>query len=212
MPIVVYKNEAGQRVPSFSTIKSQWGISTRPLMIWANKQGLSGFDLSHKPEADIGTICHLMIDADVKDKDLDLTPYDKALIESARIAYGSYEEWRSRHDFQPVETELSLVSEEYQYGGTLDCIAMVDGKLSLLDWKTGKEVYEDHILQVVAYAQLWNENFPGHPLEGGYHILRIGKEIPSFDYRWYSEFPGAWDAFLHLRQLYDLQKAIKKLK
>ena len=64
----------------------------------------------------------------------------------------------------------------------------------------------------MSYAQLWNENFPEHPVDGGFHVLRIGKEIISFDYRWFKDFPDAWEAFIYLRELYDLAKKIRRLK
>jgi hypothetical protein len=153
-----------------------------------------------------------MIDASVKGKKLKLSEFPIKIVEQAKICFKNFEEWKSRHSFEAIETEISLVSEKHKYGGTLDCVALVDGKLSLTDWKTGKEVYEDHIIQCVCYKQLWDENFPDNPIDGGFHILRTGKEIAMFSYNWYAEFPDAWDAFLHLRALYDLHKTIKKLK
>ena len=173
---------------------------------------MKGISLDEKPEADVGTITHAMIDCEVKKKELDLSKYPKELIQQAEICYRNFEEWKKRHQFNPIETELSLVSEKHQYGGTLDCVAEIDGKLSIPDWKTGADIYEDHVIQVISYSQLWNENFPKHPVTGGYHIIRTGKAIAMFQYNWYGNFPQAWDVFLHLRALYDLAKVIKKLK
>lgn len=212
MPAIIYKNDQGQRVPSVTSIISQWGISKQPLMYWAWKQGEKGIPLSEKPEADVGTIAHMMIDADVKGKPLDLSKFKIELIEQARPCFNNFIEWRDSHKFKAVETEISLISEQYQYGGTIDCIAQIDGKLSICDWKTSKEIYEDYLVQIASYGQLWLENFPDHTLEGGYHILRTGKEIAMFAHSWYGEFPKGWEAFLHLRELYDLSKEIKKLK
>lgn len=212
MPAIIYKNSLGKRVPSVTTVLSQWGIKTEPLKWWAYKMGQEGKDLREKPEANIGTIAHYLIDCDIKNKEPDLSQYPMELIEPARKCFISFQEWKSRHNFKPIESEISLVSEIYQFGGTLDCIALIDGRLSIPDWKTGQEIYEDHVLQVVAYQMLWDENFPKDKINGGYHILRIGKEIVSFDYKWFQEFPDAWTAFLHLRDLYDLHKRIKKLK
>ena len=212
MPAIIYKNSLGERVPSVTTVLNQWGIKTQPLVYWAWKQGERGVSLYEKPEADVGTIAHMMIDADVKGKEADFSRFPEELIEQARTCYKSFEQWQKRHQFQPIETEISLISEQHQYGGTIDCIARIDGELSIVDWKTGKDVYEDYIIQIVSYEKLWNENFPDHPITGGYHLIRTGKEIVSFDYRWYQEFPHAWEVFLKLRELYDLAKIIKKLK
>jgi hypothetical protein len=212
MPAIIYKNSLGQRVPSVTTVLAQWGIKTEPLKYWAWKQGQAGIPLNQKPEADVGTIAHQMIDASVKGKDSDFSKYSPALVDQARKCFGNFVEWRNRHSFKPIETEISLVSEQYQYGGTIDCIAQIDGKLSIADWKTGKDIYEDYIIQIVSYGYLWNETFPDYPLTGGYHLIRTGKEIAMFQHSWYGEFPNAWEVFLKLRELYDLAKEIKKLK
>ena len=96
-----------------------------------------------------------------------------------------------------------------------DCInynaAMVSKVLSIADWKSGKDIYEDNILQLASYEQLWNENFPDNPVKG-FHIVRTGKEIAMFNHAFYKEFPKAFEAFLHLRELYNLAKEIRKLK
>ncbi len=212
MPAIIYKNKDSNRVPSVTTVLNQWGIKTAPLTYWAYNQGVKGVPLYEKKEAEVGTIAHLMIDADIKKKKLDLSDHPMDLVTQAEQCFDNFLTWKKQNDFEPVESELSLVSEDHQYGGTLDCVAMINGKLSIPDWKTGKDVYEDHIIQIIAYAKLWEENFPGHPITGGYQILRTGKEIASFSHNWYGEFPGAWDVFLHLRALYDLAKEIKKLK
>ena len=212
MPAIIYKNADGKRVPSVTTIESQWGINKTPLMFWAWKQGEAGISLHEKPEANIGTLAHMMIDADVKGKEINLSEFPMDIQTQAQRCFDNYLLWKKQHDYHPIETEISLISEKHQFGGTIDCVSLIDGKLSIDDKKTGKDVYEDHIVQLVAYEHLWNENFPDHPIDGGYHIIRTGKEIVSFDHRWYGEFPGAWEAFLHLRELYDLAKQIKKLK
>ena len=68
MPTIAYKNKAGDRVPSQSTIKSQIGWSTRPLMYWANQQGLEGKSLKEAQDTATvsGTIAHLLIESFIK--------------------------------------------------------------------------------------------------------------------------------------------------
>lgn len=176
MPAIIYKNKAGERVPSVTAIIGQWGIKTEPLKYWAYKRGEKGIPLHQKEEADVGTLAHLMIDSEVKGRQLNLAEYPMNILEQAKKCYENFQEWKKRHDYKPIETEISLISEEHQFGGTIDCIGMIDGKLSIMDLKTGKEVYEDHVIQIKAYERLWCENFPDHPIVGGYHIIRTGKE------------------------------------
>jgi len=212
MPLIIYKNKDGKRVPSFSAIKNQWGANKQPLFWHYYHKGEAGIGFNEQPEATVGTLAHMMVDYEVKGKELNLAEFPMDMVEQAKTCYSNWQEWKSRNKFEPVKTEISLVSEKHQFGGTIDCIAMINDKLSIMDLKTGKDIYEDHILQIVAYEKLWQENFPEHPITGGYHIIRTGKEIAMFAHYWYGEFPYAWKAFLMLRKLYDYHKEIKKLK
>ena len=211
MPAIVYKNKDGKRLPSVTTILGQWGISKGALIGWAYKKGVAGEELYGMEEAQAGTCAHDMIECDIKGKKFDPSQYPVKILEDAQGAFQSYLKWKKTSAFKPIETEVSLVSEKHQVGGTLDCVGTVLDELTIVDWKTSKDVYEDYILQCAAYVELWNESYPDHPVKG-FHILRVGKEIAMFAHHAYEKFPGAFEAFLHLRALYDLHKTIKKLK
>jgi hypothetical protein len=55
---------------------------------------------------------------------------------------------------QPVwlASEQTVVSRRYGYAGTLDAIATLDNRVTLLDVKTGRGVYPEVCLQLAAYA------------------------------------------------------------
>ena len=61
--------------------------------------------------------------------------------------------------FKPtIETsEGNFVSNKYKLGGTIDIVAVIEGKRWLIDIKTSNAIYTTHELQVSAYAHLWNE-------------------------------------------------------
>ena len=48
------------------------------------------------------------------------------------------------------------MSDEYELGGTADLIATVDGKIEIIDFKTGTKL-KKHNLQVAAYFMLAQE-------------------------------------------------------
>ena len=134
--------------------------------------------------------------------------YPKDVIERALSCYGAGRQWESQSRMRIFESELPLVSEKYRFGGTLDAMFIQD-KLSLGDYKTGS-LYPDHLIQVVGgYALLWEENFPTLPIEGGYHLLKFGKE-GDFAHHWWLEIPEAKKAFLLMRELYDLMNILEK--
>ena len=75
MPTIPYKNAAGQRISGVTTIiGTNLGWNKEPLMYWANRigreTGLGHREVS-KLAADSGTVCHEMIDCEIKGRELD---------------------------------------------------------------------------------------------------------------------------------------------
>ena len=212
MPTIAYKNKAGERVPSQSTIKSQIGWSTRPLLYWANAQGLEGRTLKEAQDTATvsGTIAHHLIECFIRDTEPDLSSYSEEDIEKGRSAFSNFEHWWFRVDVDPVYVEPNLVSEEWQFGGTPDLVCYVSGEFSIVDWKSGKW-YEDGFLQLAAYRQLVEENCPFSVK--AFHILRIprNEDPPSFKHLYFQGLPfGSWEAFECALKLHKLQKILKE--
>jgi hypothetical protein len=103
--------------------------------------------------------------------------------------------------------EVPLVSGTHRFGGTPDAVGEFDAKLVLLDWKTGNSVYADYLLQLAAYKELWEENYPDHPITGGFHLCRFGKETGDFAHHYYPALDEAWEAFRYMRTLYTFVRA-----
>lgn len=107
---------------------------------------------------------------------------------------------------------MALVSEKFKFGGTFDALALVAGKPKLLDWKTSGGVYSDYVAQVSAYRQLVRER-GGDTIPDSALLLRIGREHADFHLHSYpaSVLDMAWEWFLHARELYDIDKSLKKV-
>ena len=233
MPTIQYKNSKDERIPGVTTIIGQnLGWNKQQLMWWANQMGLDGKNHREVAQeaADAGTIAHEMIEYDIKGKDWfvdqtsDFLKKYKEIIDKAETCYINFLDWKKQVKFEVIHSEIHLVSEIYQYGATPDCIAEINGKLSLFDWKTGSGVYPDMLIQLAAYKQVWEENcstiadvgaeelktYCGDPLLGGFYLLRIGKEDASWHWHHWDTLPEAWECFKHLRKLHDFQKVLKK--
>jgi hypothetical protein len=181
-------------------------------MYWANQEGLAGRnhrDTSQKA-ADAGTIGHYLIECDIKGILADTSQYPSELVDLAETSYINFLAWKDSVQFNPVNSEVSLVSEKYGYGGTIDCIAIINDQLALFDWKTGNGVYDDHKIQLAAYKSLWEENHPDEPIIGGIYCLRIDKETAAWDMKFRQSFPNAWKVFLNLLEIYKLKKIVEK--
>ena len=206
---------SGRRVPSVTTVISNCKLGgIEPLLIWANKCGING--LSHRDEAnfaaDVGTVAHEKISAFIKGIEFDAEPYSYEMLDASEPCYKAFLEWHNQSKFNLVESEVSLVSEKYNYGGTLDAIIEMDGRLMLCDWKTSNHVYADYLIQLSAYQNLWRENFPDRPITNEAYLLRVSKgDTVTFTTHYWNDLSLAWDTFMKMRELYDMHKELKKL-
>jgi len=149
---------------------------------------------------------------DISDAERKVREEFPEIIGKAENGFLNYLEWKRGANLEVVKSEVPLISEKHRYGGTIDCIAFIRDKRTLLDWKCSNSVYEDYMIQIKSYGELWTENFPDQPIEGGYDLLRISKEEGAFAHYHWDALPGCFEAFLHLRDLYDLKAQLKKLK
>jgi len=65
--------------------------------------------------------------------------------------------WVKNNEVEFIEAEKLVYSKKHGYVGTLDLLAKVNGKLTLIDYKTGKYVYDEHYYQVAGYKMAWEE-------------------------------------------------------
>ena len=209
----------GDRVPSVTTILGRFKDSGG-LMQWAFQQGRNGKDRLYEEAekaADIGTCAHHMVELRMQGKpDEELTVYLEATLPDlemqakARSAFAAYEAWARNFNVKVVDQECQLISEIHRYGGTPDFIGLVGNQLALFDIKTSNAIYADHLVQVAAYGQLWNETHPETPIIGGYHILRFAKESADFAHHYFANLDEGWKQFLLLREAYEIDKVLKK--
>jgi len=209
----VYKNKKGKRIKSTTGIISyNLGWNKGPLMYWANQEGLEGRRLYEDTTAtDAGTCVHDMIYHHLHGTKPDLTKYPAEIVSLAMQCFENFLQWKSTVHFQPVYLEHELVSDEYGYGSTLDCVAMINDKLSLFDWKSSKGTYPDMVIQCASYIKNWNENNPDNPIDGGAYLLRIDKESASYSFHWWQNLDDAFEAFLLLLKLQELEPKLKRM-
>ena len=128
----------------------------------------------------------------------------------ASSAYSAFEFWCKGTQLEIIDCEVKVISEAHRYGGTLDFIGKLDGKLVLGDFKTSNSVWPEMLCQLAAYAKAYEET-TGSRIDGGYHLLRFSKENGDFGHHYYPSLDDdAWPAFLHLRALHDLNERLKK--
>ncbi len=135
--------------------------------------------------------------------------------EAALWAYLHFEEYAKGADLEPVAMEIGVWSAE-GFAGRLDLLAYVNGRLSILDWKTGKDVYAEAHLQNAAYRCALNERLSAlgrsERVTAG-HIVLLPKQIQS-ETSWrvveIGDDSNALEAFRSALRLWRAMDALKK--
>jgi len=215
MPTIEYRVK-GVRVPGVTTvIGTSLGWNKGALIHWAWTEGKEGRNYrdTQQSAADAGTLAHAMVEARIRKQEF--VPPTTASPDDLRLAglsFSAFEEWFTSTRIELVETEIHLVSEKYRFGGTPDAIGRIKGQLSLVDWKTSKGIYAEYLIQLAAYEHLWNLNRK-EQITGGIHCARFDKSTGGFSHHWWPSeaLQPAWQSFIRLRDLYDLERQMKKL-
>jgi len=201
-----YRLANGTIVPGVTTIT---GVLNKPALVyWANQMGLKGIDTRKYVDAAarVGTLAHEMVEYYLRGERLDLSDYTPNEIEKARRAFRKFVVWAKPLDLQPILLEEPLVSESYRFGGTIDFYGIRNAIPSLIDFKTSKGLYAEHLLQVAAYAMLLRDN--GHLVEQVY-ILRIGRdEGEGFEELRVDRLHERQRLFVYCLGVYRLQKEL----
>lgn len=199
-----------ERVPGTTTILGRFK-DAGPLIHWAWKLGTEGQDYRKVRDdaASIGTIAHSMVESWIHKEEFDRTPHSQEFLASADRSFTAFLDWAAAHKFQVTDTEVRLVSRKWRFGGTPDGF-LVDGKRVIVDFKTSASVYPEYLCQLAAYRALWNEIHPDDLCEDGGHILRFDKTYGDFGHFHFTDLADAWEAFKHMRGLYDLMGRLSK--
>lgn len=207
----IYRAADKVRVPSVSSILRNWG-DPGGLMHWAHELGLAGksMDEAREEAAGGGSLAHAMIEKFIKGEDPTTVDGPDDQMEIARTAFEGFESWVDQTKLRLIESEASLVSETHRYGGTLDALGIVHGRLALIDWKSSSKIYPKMVAQVGGYALLVEE-CREKPIEE-VHLLRIDKVFGGFThFAWPKEVVEIGkQAFLLARQMYEMERLLKK--
>ena len=203
MSHIDYKVE-GIKVPSVTTILGRYKNSTG-LIIWSNKLGLEGksYHAELNKAGDIGTALHELAELHIKGDYYEL-PEDSIVQE----CFNKFKDWWSEQNYEVNFTEKSFCCRKYKYGGTADLLVNGD---TIIDFKTSKAVYDDHLVQMSAYRYMIEEQ-DGIEINKGI-LARFGKETDDFEIREFSksDLNKGFKYFKVLREAFDLDKQIAKL-
>lgn len=155
--------------------------------------------------ADKGTFTHSWVDEFIKDK-APAMPINEELRKSVE----AFLSWRNAHDVEFLHSEVKVYSKKYNYAGTCDFIARVNGELIIGDLKTSSGIYNEMGYQVAAYQQARQEEYPEENYKSRI-IVRAGKD-GSLEIRKFDDFEKDFHAFLGALSLYERSQELRDVE
>lgn len=107
-----------------------------------------------KQSANEGTLIHETVEEILIGKKPEINP----TIQPAINAFMKFLEEKSIQ-VDPEFVEKQIINFDERYAGTLDALALIDGKFGVLDIKTSQAIYRDYNLQTSAYMGALQKDF-----------------------------------------------------
>ena len=151
--------------------------------------------------AEIGTATHNLIEWWARGQ-IGLTVGKRPEVsDQSEWGFMAFEDWAKQHEFKPIRSEMVVYSHVHKIAGTLDLLGYVDGKLKLVDIKTGKAIYAEARLQCAAYYTCLREM--GEECWNSAIVLRLPKIVsdPEFEPVDVDNLDYHFQAFLHAKEL-----------
>lgn len=147
----------GVEYPSVTTILKL--LNKDGLQFWANMLGFKRIRVSDALEqsARIGTYVHYLCEC--KLMNYSYIKYDAKLgyLKEVGKRYTQFLKFLNSYEVDTIFCEKSMISSQLKYAGTIDFCGYIDGKLTLLDFKTSKAFYDSMWYQLSAYNELLKE-------------------------------------------------------
>ena len=184
----------GDKLVSVTTVLGI--IHKYPLLLWYGKLGIDGAKKESRKAMQIGSDVHKGIENYI---DGEPTPNWKAGTERAN-AFNGFLSWLEDNDVEFLETELKVYSKEYEYAGTLDVGAIVNGENAIIDFKCSKGIYQEVELQLQAYCKAKIEM--GYEPPTALFCVRLDKLTGKYQVKRYKPSLKVFDVFLAAKKLW----------
>lgn len=164
--------------------------------------------------SEIGTEVHALIEWSMKREMGRPAGRAPKVTVAASDSFARYEEWRLDVALRPRWIEATVFSERHRYAGTVDCLGDIEREAqrlaALLDWKTGKAIYAEALLQNSAYVEATREMGTGVDVGGIVRFPKVSGEA-DFEVRWIGpeEHARLFQVFLNVKAIWDWMEESK---
>lgn len=171
------------KVPRVTTILKEM-LHEEYIAQWANSLGFKrmSYSAALREASEKGTYTHNAIEKYLKKKELpDMESIPFPARDAVRNAFEGFLKWYNIIN-KLKETRLVFSEKKMSckyFGGTLDCLMVINGKLWLIDFKTSNHVSYKFFLQLSAYLYMLKE-CEDIEVNGGCLVLMLNKNEPTF--------------------------------
>jgi hypothetical protein len=199
-----YCSANGDHLPGGSTIAGLWPEGKQQLAGWMVKQANMGFDpkLVARKAAEEGTCTHYLAQCSIMSETPEMGTYPPDIVKVAKPSHKQFLKWLKNNDVITLGSELQMVSEEHRFGGTIDVLGILNGKLTVIDIKRTMAIYTSHRIQLAGYCHMTAEVL-GIPVPEAC-IVRLNKAGTGYEALQYDNLDMEWRAFLICREIYEL--------
>ena len=154
-----FKEKAGYVIDGvwFPRVTKILEIKAKPALYFFYGQAASYRDARAITEksAEEGTMMHEAVEGI-------LTGKNDPIPEEVRPGVEAFREFMDEKNIQvaPEHVERRIVNHDHRYAGTIDTLALIDGRFGVLDIKTSQAIYRDYNLQTSAYMDAMKYEFP----------------------------------------------------
>lgn len=150
--------------------------------------------------ADVGTRTHDAIDKWVRGE-------NPGLVADTKIGFDNFMSWLKSENMRVVMGDTNVASLAHKFGGRADVYFEKNGKIILGDFKTGKALYDETVVQMGGYDIATEETY-GIKVDDSV-VLRLGKETPGdIEPKWVN-LTHAREAFMYAHGL-TMKMALKE--
>lgn len=132
---------------------------------WLAKKGWDEAEAIKVEAGDKGSKIHNAIDLLIKGVTVKMSdPFSNLSDEKASdlnpeeySAVNSFVKWYEEVKPEFILNETTVISKEYNFAGTVDCVCKIGEQVWIIDWKSSQYIWPSMIAQVSAYKQAFKE-------------------------------------------------------
>ncbi len=158
--------------------------------------------------ADKGSQVHAWAEAYIKAKPAERKALELPDDEQVLNGVTAFLKWLKKYKVKFIESEKLVFSRKFDYVGLMDLKAEVNGKLAVVDFKTAKGIYNEHLYQTAAYMAA-DEEESGCKYEERW-ILKFNKDDGDFAAYKLDNFELDFQTFLAALTIKKTEKELSK--